>query len=292
MITPERTKDLPANFFPKLVAMCKRLECKPLDLLKVMASESGVRSDARNPNGNASGLIQFMPATLKALRYQGTHLEFRHLTATQQLQYVEAYFGQWAKTGKPWNSARLYQATFLPATLTRGSSAATVLAARGGYLGWAFEANKGFDRNGDGVITVGELSAAIDRAAKGPRWNEIVARLAEVDGEEHEGDLDPSEGDEASIDIRTPTGLQSVLRLLGFYKGNVDGIPGKLTRAAISDFQRAALVEPKLVVDSIAGPKTLRALEDAFLVHSQGRNPFVDRDAETKPEAVDENDEP
>ena len=299
MTTPIKlTSDLPANFFPKLVAMCKRLDCKPIDLLKVMASESGVRADARNPHGNATGLIQFMPATLKALRYQGSYLEFRHLTATQQLAYVEAYFTPWAKTGKPWNAARLYQATFLPATLTRGSGPDTVLAERGGYFGWAYEANTTFDRNGDKRITVGELAQAIDRNAKGPRWNEIVARLAEAEGEGSTAgeEADPTDGYAASVDLRSVTGLQNALRLLGFYTGKIDGIPGKLTRHAIASFQHSAKADPALVVDSIVGPKTLAALEAAVIAHTGAKvtpedGAKVDREADTKPDTTEGEDD-
>lgn len=50
--------------------------------------------------------------------------------------------------------------------------------------------------------------------------------------------------------------IQSRLKELGYYKGNIDGIAGKLTRSAVEDFQRAKGLE----IDGIVGPKTRTAL--------------------------------
>lgn len=50
--------------------------------------------------------------------------------------------------------------------------------------------------------------------------------------------------------------IQSVLKQKGYYTGNVDGIFGSLTQAAVKAFQKDA----KLTVDGIAGEKTLAAL--------------------------------
>lgn len=55
------------------------------------------------------------------------------------------------------------------------------------------------------------------------------------------------------MDIRS---LQEALRSRGLYKGQVDGIPGTLTRDAVKAFQR----KEGLKVDGIAGPVTLGAL--------------------------------
>ncbi len=177
-----QTTDLDENFFPRLLDICAALGCDPRDLLAVMMSESGVKATAHNPHGDASGLIQFMPATLKGLHFVGDHNTFRQLSATEQLGFVERYYAQFP-TGKPWSSAgRLYQATFLPGTLGPNQGPATVVCARGGKLAFAYEANPGFDTAHKGSITVGDLTASTQRAAHGSRWTELLARLAEARG--------------------------------------------------------------------------------------------------------------
>src|SRR5262249_9445257 len=82
---PISTADLSDGFFTQLRELAGRLGCEPLDLLKVMMSESRVRAAAHNPNGHASGLIQIMPANLPGLGWTGGHEAFRRLSAEQQL---------------------------------------------------------------------------------------------------------------------------------------------------------------------------------------------------------------
>jgi hypothetical protein len=53
------------------------------------------------------------------------------------------------------------------------------------------------------------------------------------------------------------SGIQARLKNLGFDPGEIDGIPGPLTEAAIRAFQRE---NPPLAVDGICGPKTLQEL--------------------------------
>src|SRR5262245_45585647 len=71
------TRDLSDGFFDKLREVCRNLKCEPLDLLKVMMSESAVRATAHNPNGHASGLIQIMPDNLPGLGWKKGHEAFR-----------------------------------------------------------------------------------------------------------------------------------------------------------------------------------------------------------------------
>lgn len=54
----------------------------------------------------------------------------------------------------------------------------------------------------------------------------------------------------------TNKSVQQKLKDLGYYKGNIDGIYGTLTRQAVTNFQR----DYGLSVDGIVGPETLNAL--------------------------------
>lgn len=50
--------------------------------------------------------------------------------------------------------------------------------------------------------------------------------------------------------------VQSILKKLGFYKGNIDGIFGPQTQSAVINFQKQFGLNP----DGIVGPKTWSAL--------------------------------
>lgn len=241
------TSDLSDSFFDTLKDICTQLRCQPIDLLAVMMSESNVKATTHNPNGNASGLIQFMPNILIGLGWVDGHEAFRRLSAEEQLPFVKKFFLPYASKGLS-SAARLYQATFLPATLDMGSELDTVIVQQGGLNSFAYGPNKNaFDKNLDGMITVGELQDAIDRNTHGSRWNEIVARL--------NGTLIDD-----TINLQTVEGIQSALAALGFDPGVVDGINGPQTRAAVKSFQASV----SLSVDGIVGPNTRAALASAL----------------------------
>lgn len=260
------TKDLDALFFPKLDEVCDDLStpetpCNARDLLSVMMSESGVRADAWNDNPknlppekrwNASGLIQFMPFILPNVGWAKGHAAFRQLSATEQLPYVRRYFSP--HRGMLGSVGQIYTATFLPALLKHASNPDFVLTAKDGPLGWAYAPNAVFDANKDYKITVRELEDAVRRNCRGPRWNEIIARL--------ENGVAPDDGTfEDDFDLGTTRGLQAALSRLGYDVGRVDGIPGPRTRAAVLAFQKD---DGSLKPDGIYGPLTRAALEIAL----------------------------
>jgi hypothetical protein len=141
-----------------------------------MMSESGVDPSAQNPHGRATGLIQFMPQILSNLGWTDGPDSFAKLSAEDQLPYVQKYFSPHAHHGLT-SAGRLYQVTYLPATIAAGQGADFVISAAAGPFAREYEANKGLDTDQDGRITVADLDARIAAVQRGARWDSIVARL-------------------------------------------------------------------------------------------------------------------
>lgn len=170
------TKDIPDDFESALLEMCTRVKCKPLDLIACWYSESGIHADAHNPHGDASGIFQAMPQTLKGLGFPGTHDGYRKLSATEQLPWAERYYRNYA--GSLDSAASCYVATFLPAFVKFSADPNYVLCDNQNRLAWAYKANTVFDANRDGKITVSEMQQRIDSVTHGSRWDEMVSRVA------------------------------------------------------------------------------------------------------------------
>lgn len=168
------TSDLPDAFFCRLVAVCDEVKCAPCDLLAVMMNESAIRPDAHNPNGDASGLIQFMPFILRNLGYLNGDAAFRKLTAVEQLPFVARYLRPYRS--KLVNATAVYLAVFLPALIGHAAEPDYALVVKNSRLGWAYAPNIGFDRNRDGEIRVDEVTYALTRAMLCPRYVEACAR--------------------------------------------------------------------------------------------------------------------
>jgi hypothetical protein len=115
-----------------------------------------------------------MPDILKGLGWSDGPDAFKLLSAEQQLPYVERFYRPYV--GNLTSPGRLYQATFLPATLP-GTDESSIIAAPNGPHADAFRWNPMLDTNRDGVITVGDLTARISNVQQGQRWEALVSRL-------------------------------------------------------------------------------------------------------------------
>lgn len=142
---------LDKEFLNKVKDISVKLNCNHEDLLAVMNSESGLNSKAVNRKGGATGLIQFMPATARALGT--TTEELYNMTPTQQLKYVEKYLTQAKSSARMGNrklsGADVYSLVFMPAR----ANGEVMCSAGSKEYSW----NVGLDRNKDGQITKSDL---------------------------------------------------------------------------------------------------------------------------------------
>lgn len=100
-------------FKAKVEEISTFLEINPNWLMAVMKHESGFSHQAVNAATNATGLIQFMPATAQGL---GTSVEaLKEMTAVQQLDYVKNYYQQRKGQFMGFEDLRLF--AFFPAAL-------------------------------------------------------------------------------------------------------------------------------------------------------------------------------
>ena len=137
-------------FSAKEIDISKRLSIDPNWLMGIMYHESGLNPAAYNPNGGATGLIQFMPSTATSLRTTTSAL--RLMSNVQQLDYVYAYFKPY--TGRIKNIYDLFMITFFPIAI--GKSDDWVFETKKISRSKIAQANPAFDLNKDGQITVGE----------------------------------------------------------------------------------------------------------------------------------------
>ena len=141
------------EFVDKAKGVAQRLGVKPEWLFAIMQNESGMDPKAFNKNGGATGLIQFMPATAKAL---GTSTEaLSQMSATQQLDYVEKFYKPYA--GKLKTGADMYLATFYPLALNKGNDFVIGSERSDSMVHTIARQNPAFDVNKDGQISKQEF---------------------------------------------------------------------------------------------------------------------------------------
>lgn len=144
-----------AEFCAKLQTICDKLHISPEWLLTVMYVESRINPYAVNKYSGATGLIQFMPATAKALGT--TTAELLNMTAVDQLDYVYLYLKPY--TGKMHSLMDVYFAIFFPAAI--GKSSDYVLQTSSLAASKIASQNPAYDINSDGEITVAEVESKI-----------------------------------------------------------------------------------------------------------------------------------
>ncbi len=160
------------GFRERLFQLCENLgwsEDQASDLMAIIAFETGrmFSPSVRNPRSSATGLIQFMAATAKAL---GTSTKaLAAMTPEGQLDYVERYFRPHASRIKTLED--MYMTVLWPRAVGRTLE----------YVLWktgtrAFAVNRGLDLNRDGRVTKREAAAKVREQrevglGKGHRWD-------------------------------------------------------------------------------------------------------------------------
>lgn len=130
----------------------------PDHLMACMAWESAetFRADVKNAAGSgATGLIQFMPSTARALGT--TTAKLAAMTPEDQLNYVYKYFLPYK--GRLKTLSDLYMAILWPKGVGKPESYA--LFVRGQKPLANYQQNAGLDVNKDGIITKAECSAKV-----------------------------------------------------------------------------------------------------------------------------------
>jgi len=141
----------------------------PVAVGAVIESESGWLTAVHGPKaftdppGYAVGLIQFAPATARMLGTSSAALE--RMTFAQQLRYVVKYYQQYGGGKNLKRPVDYYLAGWGAGV---GTDDSHVLASEGQP---AYQANTGFDTQGKGTITTGDLDSRVQAMISKARAN-------------------------------------------------------------------------------------------------------------------------
>ena len=161
-----------ASFVNAVNYYSELLDIQPDWLVGVMWFESKLNPAAVNPVTGATGLIQFMPATAKALGTTTTAL--KHMNAYEQMTYVYQYLKPY--TGRMHSLVDVYFAVFFPKAI--GASRDTVLQTSKLSTKTIARQNVIFDANKDDAITVGEVEDYILKLiGQGSKKKNLIGRL-------------------------------------------------------------------------------------------------------------------
>lgn len=205
--------NLGAGFYPKLVQMSTELGMKPEDLLVVMVSESGLNPSALEPKYRGSGLVGFMPDTLKGLGFKGGPDQFTKLSGEEQLDFVRPLIQNATKlnNGPITSATKYYVANFFPAALklpgVRSEDPSAVILEKSpqtipdpktgkllskkyydtgtnvtaNYEKLAYEANPLFHGTGN-KITYGDMQRIVDKKRTSSTYQQAVAIMKQHTG--------------------------------------------------------------------------------------------------------------
>lgn len=145
------------SFLCKLIGMSVRNGWDPNGIALVISEESLFNPAAKNPHSSASGLIQFIDSTAASLGT--TTAQLRAMSAEEQLPFVERFF-QTSLNGKIPEHIEDYFLSVLgrPDLIGKPDDTPVFTRGSGGYAG-----NSQIDVGGEGVITVGDTRAYMQR---------------------------------------------------------------------------------------------------------------------------------
>lgn len=135
--------NLPENKKRSIMEVAARIGVNPEDLAAVISFETGgtFSPSAQNPQSSGTGLIQFMKDKYTA--YGFSRKQFASLSFEEQMKYVERYFRERGfSANSPKGVAELYGAV-TGYGYKKGSQ--------------AYELNKVWDSNGNGIVEKGEM---------------------------------------------------------------------------------------------------------------------------------------
>ncbi len=154
------------EFLDGIQGIADKHNIKASELLGLIASESGFKTDALNESTGAGGLIQFKPEV--AEEFGTTVDDIRKMSLSEQLPLIDKYLSK----NLPENAttSQLYGSVFMPSYADKdpdfqllgsgdkfddGEKITSSIRDR-------YERNSGLDLDGDGFITVGELGSRIE----------------------------------------------------------------------------------------------------------------------------------
>lgn len=144
------------RFRSKVIEISERLDIEPSWLMAVMYTESRFDTRVKNARGSgATGLIQWMPETLKGDGYGMNTDQLSKLSHVQQLDLVYRYLSKVQKTyGKFENLTETYLAVLRPKTLENKDDFCSILFQKGTK---SYGQNSDLDKNKDGLITISDI---------------------------------------------------------------------------------------------------------------------------------------
>ncbi len=172
-VDPSAYKSFTDDFWQKFIQVAHDISADPIDLAKVLYSESGLDPAAVNiKNGHpvAKGLCQLLLKTAKGLGMTSSEWDsMESMPAVQQLDWVEKYFkmaGSLKQDKGSWGPTELYVALAAPGYLSKASDPNAVLYAEtlpNGKPNQNYLQNKGLDRDKKGFISPNDLTVSISR---------------------------------------------------------------------------------------------------------------------------------